>query len=98
MKSLLIFGGGDAAELAHYYFENDSDYTPIAFVVDAAYLKEPSFCGLPVVAFEEVAEHLMAKCVTPSYSPNALRNDKGTTDPSPPRALVGMQRSLTAGM
>lgn len=52
---LIIFGLGDIAQLAHYYFSSDSHYEVVAFVVDAEYRKENFFCGLPVVAFEEVA-------------------------------------------
>lgn len=55
-RSLLIFGAGDIAELAHYYFSRGSLHDVVAFVVDAAYLKGDTFCGLPVVAFEQVAK------------------------------------------
>lgn len=58
MKKLIIFGITDAAELAHFYFENDTDYTVCAFCVDSSYVPEDrKFCGLPVVPFEEVTEH-----------------------------------------
>ena len=57
MKSLIIFGAGDIAQLAHYYFSNDTDYKVIAFTVDAAYINASEFCGLPVVPFEEVISH-----------------------------------------
>jgi sugar O-acyltransferase (sialic acid O-acetyltransferase NeuD family) len=54
-KKIIVFGASDAAELAHYYFTHDSNYSVEAFAVDAAYLAERSrFCGLDVVAFEEV--------------------------------------------
>lgn len=53
-RPLVIFGAGDIAELAHYYFSRGEMYDVAAFAVDAAYLKEDIFCGLPVVAFEEV--------------------------------------------
>ncbi|WP_028101445.1 acetyltransferase [Pseudoduganella violaceinigra] len=53
-KRLVIFGYGDMAQLAHYYFSTASAYEVVAFTVDASYLKEASFCGLPVVAFEDV--------------------------------------------
>lgn len=62
MKPLVIFGAGDIAELAHFYFTRDARSQVAAFTVDSAYLKEPSFCGKPVVAFEEV---------TRAYPPNA---------------------------
>jgi sugar O-acyltransferase (sialic acid O-acetyltransferase NeuD family) len=51
---LVIFGSGDIAELAHYYFSTDSDYEVIGFSVDSDYLKDDSFCGLPVVPFENI--------------------------------------------
>jgi sugar O-acyltransferase (sialic acid O-acetyltransferase NeuD family) len=54
MKSLVVFGTTDAAELAHFYFTRDSEYKVAAFTVDAAFLKAESFCGLPVVPFEEI--------------------------------------------
>lgn len=54
-KSLVIFGAGPIAELAHYYFSHDSNYEVVAFTVDAAYRKADALFGLPVVPFEEVA-------------------------------------------
>jgi sugar O-acyltransferase (sialic acid O-acetyltransferase NeuD family) len=54
-KPLVIFGTGDIAQLAHYYFNTDSDYEVVAFTVDKYYIKESKFMGLPVVAFEDVA-------------------------------------------
>lgn len=56
-KKLVIFGSGDIAQLAHYYFTEQSEYEVVAFTVDAAYLAEETFCGLPVIAFEEIAQH-----------------------------------------
>lgn len=56
-KSLVIFGVGDIAQLAHYYFSTDSDYEVVAFTVDSAYLADASFCDLPVIAFEEVSSY-----------------------------------------
>jgi sugar O-acyltransferase (sialic acid O-acetyltransferase NeuD family) len=56
-KSLVIFGSGDYAQLAHFYFNLDSEYVIAAFTVDAAYLQESTFCGLPVVPFEDIAKH-----------------------------------------
>ena len=59
MKKIIIFGASDAAELAHYYFTRDSSYSVEAFAVDASYLAEQHrFCGLDVVAFEEVEKDL----------------------------------------
>ncbi|MGE8099724.1 acetyltransferase [Pseudomonas fluorescens] len=80
-KSLIIFGAGDIAQLAHYYFSSDSDYEVVAFSVDAAYLTENVFCGLPVFAFEELTTYYPPeKCelfVALSYSKlNAVRKEK----------------------
>lgn len=51
---VVIFGTGEAAELAHFYLTHDSPYEPAAFTVDSAYCGEETFCGLPVVSFEDV--------------------------------------------
>jgi sugar O-acyltransferase (sialic acid O-acetyltransferase NeuD family) len=53
MRPLLIFGAGEIAEVAHFYFTRDTRIPVAGFTVDAAYLKESRFCGLPVVPFEE---------------------------------------------
>jgi sugar O-acyltransferase (sialic acid O-acetyltransferase NeuD family) len=81
-QPLVIFGAGDIAQLAHYYFRTDSGYEVVAFTVDRAYLKEESsFCGLPLVPFEEVATlyppERHALFVALSYSAlNAVRREK----------------------
>ena len=51
-----IFGAGDIARLAHYYFTTDSDHEVAGFAVDAEYRTEPEFQGLPLVTVEEVTE------------------------------------------
>lgn len=56
MAKIIIFGTGDIAQIAKYYFEIDSEHETVAFTVDSAYLKEDKFEGLPVVPFEEI-EH-----------------------------------------
>jgi sugar O-acyltransferase (sialic acid O-acetyltransferase NeuD family) len=80
-KPLVIFGSGDIAQLAHYYFSTDSNYEVVAFTVDATYIKESEFCGVPVVPFEDVAEKYPPESydffVALSYSKlNAIRKDK----------------------
>lgn len=80
-RPLVIFGAGDIAELAHYYFSRGRAHNVAAFVVDAAYLGESTFCGLPVVALEEVAKVYPPLThdffVALSYSrPNQLRKEK----------------------
>jgi len=53
---LVIFGAGNIAQLAHYYFTADSIYKVVAFTVDEVYITTNFFCGLPVVSFEKVAK------------------------------------------
>jgi sugar O-acyltransferase (sialic acid O-acetyltransferase NeuD family) len=55
VKPLVIFGAGELADVAHFYFTHDARRSIAAFAVDGAYLKETQFRGLPVVAFEELA-------------------------------------------
>jgi sugar O-acyltransferase (sialic acid O-acetyltransferase NeuD family) len=75
MKKLVVFGLTDVAELALYYFSNDSDY-------DANYVPtDRHFKGLPVVAFEEVTHFYppsrYAFFVALGYSKlNAIRKEK----------------------
>lgn len=54
MKKLVIFGGDDFAEVARYLFDHDSEYETAAFTVNAEYIHEETFSGLPLVSFEEV--------------------------------------------
>lgn len=80
-KALIIFGTGDIAQLAHFYFSVDSEYEVIAFTVDAAYRTDTTFCNLPVLAFEELSKHYAPeRCeifVALSYSKiNAVRKEK----------------------
>jgi sugar O-acyltransferase (sialic acid O-acetyltransferase NeuD family) len=56
MAKVVIFGAGDIARLAHYYFTHDSKHEVAAFTADQKYLKEESFLELPLVAFENVAK------------------------------------------
>src|SRR5262245_18911318 len=54
MADIVVFGAGDIDELAYFYFTHDSDHRVVGFTVDAAYLTQVSFCGLPVIGFEEL--------------------------------------------
>ena len=56
MKKLIIFGTGDIAKLAHYYFSCDSEYEVTGFTVDKEYMTADVFLGLPVVDFEEIVD------------------------------------------
>lgn len=56
MAKLVIFGAGDIARLARYYFTRDSEHEVVAFAVDKQYLKGDVFLDLPLLDFEEVVE------------------------------------------
>lgn len=81
-KPLVIFGTGDIAQLAHFYFSRESDYDVAAFTVDRAYLPPDGlFCGQPVIAFDSLTDHYppsaYALFVALSYAQlNAVRRDK----------------------
>lgn len=80
-KPLVIFGTGDIAQLAHYYFSTDSNYEVVAFTVDAAYISANEFCGLPVVPFENATNRYPSAShdlfVALSYSKlNQVRKEK----------------------
>lgn len=64
MARLVIFGAGDIARLAHYYFTRDSEHEVVAFTVDEQYRQGDTFLGLPLLPFEEV---------TKSYSPSEYK-------------------------
>jgi sugar O-acyltransferase (sialic acid O-acetyltransferase NeuD family) len=55
-QKIVIFGTGDIAQIAKYYFDIDSDYEVAAFTADKAYMIESTFEGKPVIAFEELNE------------------------------------------
>lgn len=80
-KPLVIFGSGDIAQLAHLYFSMDSGYEVVAFTVNSDYLTDTTFCGLPVIAFEEVSKQYPPDhydlFIALSYSKlNAVRKEK----------------------
>lgn len=55
-KKLVIFGAGDIAQLAWFYFTHDSEREVAAFTVDRSYLQGDEFQGLPLVAADEVVK------------------------------------------
>jgi sugar O-acyltransferase (sialic acid O-acetyltransferase NeuD family) len=94
MRDIVVFGLGQIAELAEFYFKHDSDHVVKGFVVDAAYKKEDTFLGKPVVALEEVSgafpSSTFGAFVAVSYAKlNALRADKAA-------ALSGMGYTLVS--
>lgn len=80
-KKLVIFGSGDIAQLAHFYFNTDSEYEVVAFTVDSDYIQEDHFCNLPVIPFDNVTKHFPPEShdlfVALSYSKlNEVRKEK----------------------
>lgn len=55
-QPLVVFGAGDIAQLAAFYFALDGGREVVAFTVDRDYLTSDTFDGLPLIAFDEVAE------------------------------------------
>lgn len=56
MKKIVIYGLGPVAELAKFYFDNDSNFEVVAFTVEKAYKDKNIYLGLPVVEFETIEE------------------------------------------
>lgn len=61
MKKLLIFGTGLIAEIANFYFENDSEYDVVAFTNSKRFIESEEFLGKPLIPFETLIN---------SHSPN----------------------------
>lgn len=59
-KPLVIFGSAELAELAKFYFENDSDRKVVAFTVDDAYVEEDQFSGMPLIPFSDATKRYPA--------------------------------------
>jgi sugar O-acyltransferase (sialic acid O-acetyltransferase NeuD family) len=53
-EKIVVFGYGDIAQIANYYFDIDSNYEVVAFTLDRAYIKEDTYEGKPLVAFEDI--------------------------------------------
>jgi len=56
MKQLVVFGAGDLARVAQFYFSRDSEYEVVAFTVHESFIQCTECDGLPLVAFESVEE------------------------------------------
>jgi sugar O-acyltransferase (sialic acid O-acetyltransferase NeuD family) len=92
-QQIVIFGAGEIAELAYFYFANDSEFDVAGFTVDKEYVKESSFRGRALVAFEEVAKAFpptqFGFFVAVSYAKlNGLRSEKAAAARSKGYRLV----------
>ena len=86
MEDIIIFGTGEYAELAHYYFENDPDckFNVVAFTADDEYVDRDTFRGLPLVKLSKLTAAFPPKYysahVALSYSKlNQVKQDKFNT-------------------
>lgn len=55
-RPIVIFGTGTIAEVADYYFSEESDAAIVAFTADRAHITAETFRGRPVVPFEGLAD------------------------------------------
>jgi sugar O-acyltransferase (sialic acid O-acetyltransferase NeuD family) len=80
-QQIIVFGAGEIAELADFYFTHDSRFEVAGFTVDGAYMKEAEFRGRPVEPFERIGERFPPErfgiFVAISYAKlNAVRAEK----------------------
>lgn len=81
MAKIILFGTGDIAQIANYYFEIDSEHEVVAFTVNKEYITDSSFEGKPVIAFEDIGQnypsHSYKMFIALSYSNlNKIRQAK----------------------
>ena len=51
---LIVFGTAEMAEMASFYFSNDSSHEVVGFTVDDEYVSESMFQNKPVIPFSEI--------------------------------------------
>jgi len=54
MEKIIIFGASAGSHVLYSVIAQDPAYQVVAFTVDRAYQQAESFCGLPVLPFEEI--------------------------------------------
>lgn len=80
-KDIVIFGNGEIADLAFFYFKNDTDYSVKAFCVDDEYITNEQFNKLPILSPSEIFSEFPYKDylvhVALSYKKlNSIRKEK----------------------
>ena len=55
-NKIIIFGTGEIADLAYFYFNNDSDYTVAAFSCDDEFVEDNLHYGLPLVPLSQLTK------------------------------------------
>jgi sugar O-acyltransferase (sialic acid O-acetyltransferase NeuD family) len=78
---LILFGAGEIADVANFYFNHDGDRRVEAFIVDDDYVRGEFFSGKPVVALSDAPKRFPPSAydafVAVGYSKiNALRQAK----------------------
>ncbi len=61
LKKVIVFGTGDIAQLAKYYFDIDSSYEVVAFTVDRDFCIQSTFENLPLIPFDEISNQYSPK-------------------------------------
>ena len=59
-KELILFGTGSFAEVAFCYFEEDSEYSVVAFTADDKYCKTDTISDRPLIPFSKIEEQFPA--------------------------------------
>ncbi|WP_347175253.1 acetyltransferase [Polaribacter uvawellassae] len=80
-KQLIIFGAGKIAEAVSYYFNRDSEYNIVAYVVDDVFITTENFLEKPLVKLSEIdkkypATEFYAFVATGYQGINELRTTK----------------------
>ena len=57
MKKIIIFGTSGFAEVANFYFTNDSNYDVVAFTANKKFITKSKLFGLPVIPFEDLEKN-----------------------------------------
>jgi sugar O-acyltransferase (sialic acid O-acetyltransferase NeuD family) len=55
-QQIVIFGTGELAEVADFYFSRDSEYEVVGFTADEDHLTDTTFRGRAVVPFERITD------------------------------------------
>jgi sugar O-acyltransferase (sialic acid O-acetyltransferase NeuD family) len=63
-KPLIIFGAGKIAHATSYYFERDSEYDIVGYVVDDALVNNTTFLDKPLIALSDVQKRFPASKFT----------------------------------
>ncbi len=56
MDKIIIFGMGEIAQIANYYFDIDTPHEIVAFTLDKEYIETDTYEGKPLVAFDTIKE------------------------------------------